>query len=349
VGNGSDVETFYINASTNSMNSLENFPFRVGESFKWVDVSTFEVSASGNITREDISSASGVSGGHFVIEELEQTVGTGSNQKVKVTVASGSLSGSDLSANSVMWSTACEYTTDLVASYTLSNLELVVQQLDMPDGYKSSLMRSMKSGGTMMYDFLSYTNYRFSTLASESVINLRLPLQNSRAKSILCIPTDATTRSLPANTGAVDTYFQFEDEVVEGSALWSDRVGLEGCVDFLQNYQFLYDNRLQPNRKVEMAKTGDKVSISQQGLIELEKGLAMADIDVRSFRKYNRNFVIGRALALGDGVYDTRGKDFNLQLEYTGSVPQQVNKLWNCYCAHIRGLQISGENISVML
>ena len=349
VGNGSDVETFYINASTNSMNSLENFPFRVGESFKWVDVSTFEVSASGNITREDISSASGVSGGHFVIEELEQTVGTGSNQKVKVTVASGSLSGSDLSANSVMWSTACEYTTDLVASYTLSNLELVVQQLDMPDGYKSSLMRSMKSGGTMMYDFLSYTNYRFSTLASESVINLRLPLQNSRAKSILCVPTDATTRSLPANTGAVDTYFQFEDEVVEGSALWSDRVGLEGCVDFLQNYQFLYDNRLQPNRKVEMAKTGDKVSISQQGLIELEKGLAMADIDVRSFRKYNRNFVIGRALALGDGVYDTRGKDFNLQLEYTGSVPQQVNKLWNCYCAHIRGLQISGENISVML
>ena len=108
-------------------------------------------------------------------------------------------------------------------------------------------------------------------------------------------------------------------------------------------------NRLQPNRKVEMANTGEKVSISQQGLIELEKALAMADIDVRSFRKYNRNFLIGRALALGEGVYDTRGKDFNLQLEYTGSVPQQVNKLWNCYCAHIRGLQISGENINVVL
>jgi hypothetical protein len=208
----------------------------------------------------------------------------------------------------------------------------------MPQGYKASMMKSMKSGGTMMYDFLSYSNYRFSTLASESVINLRLPLQNSRAKSILCVPTDATTRSLQANTGAVNTYYQCQDARSAGqSALFSDRVGLEGCVDFLQSYQFLYNNSLAPNRKVDVSKTGDKTSISQQGLIELEKALAQAGIEVKSFRKFNKNFVVGRALTLGkESVYDTRGKDFNLQLE-------------NCYCAHVRGLQISGENIEVVL
>jgi len=74
----------------------------------------------------------------------------------------------------------------------------------------------------------------------------------------------------------------------------------------------------------------------------------MGGLEPRSFRKYNRNFVIGRALSLGDGVYDTRGKDFSLQLEYNGEA-QKVNKLWCCYCAHIRGLQISGQNISVNL
>ena len=111
----------------------------------------------------------------------------------------------------------------------------------------------------------------------------------------------------------------------------------------------MYDNKLQPNRKVEVAKTGGKTAISQQVLIEVEKSLAQAGIEVKSFRKYNKNFVVGRALSLGDGIYDTRGKDFSLQLEYTGTTGQQVNKLWNCYCAHIRGLQISGETVQVVL
>ena len=88
---------------------------------------------------------------------------------------------------------------------------------------------------------------------------------------------------------------------------------MQPIADFIQGYQFLYDNKLQPNRKVDVSKTGDKNAISQQGLIELEKALAMGGIEPRSFKRWNKNFVIGRALSLGDGVYDTRGKDFNLQ------------------------------------
>ena len=76
----------------------------------------------------------------------------------------------------------------------------------------------------------------------------------------------------------------------------------------------------------------------------------MGGLEVRSFRKFNRNYLVGRALSLGkSAVYDTRGKDFNLQLEYNGANTQQVNKLWNCYCAHIRGLRISGSDVDVML
>lgn len=350
---GDNVSQIFIDPSRNSMNSLENFPFRVGESFKLVDSRTLAISNAGVIDTEDIGSASGVAGGSFIITGLEETVGTGANTKVKVSFASGSLSGSDVDGDFVMFSTACEHTTDLVANYELSNLELIVQKLDMPVDYKSSLLNSMKSGGTMVYDFLSYTNYRFSTLKSESVINLRLPLQNSRGKAIWCIPTDAETRTLPANTGAVSTYFQCQESdggaVDSATATFSDRVGLEGCADFCQNYQWLYDNKLQPNRKVEVQKTCDKVSISQQHLVELEKALAMGGLECRSFRKFNRNFIIGRALALGDGSYDTRSKDFSLQLEYTGATTQKVNKLWNCYCCHIRGLQISGDRVQVVI
>ena len=348
---GDSLTHFYVNPAKNSMNSMENFPFRIGERFKFVDLETFAVSDTGGIT-QDITSASdsGAASPDFIITGLHQETGAGTTQKVKVSVSSTSLSGSDIAQNSVMFSTEATQS-GFDATYTLSNIELICQKLDMPTGYKSSLMNSMKSGGVMTYDFLDYTNYRFSTLSSESIINLRLPLQNSRAKAIWCVPTDASTISLGHNAAAHNTYYQMKDgSLGGGTALFSDRVSLEGCADFIQNYQFMYDNKLQPNRKVDVSKTGDKTAISQEGLIELEKALSMGGLEVRSFRKFNRNFVVGRALSLGkSGVYDTRGKDFNLQLEYNGANAQQVNKLWNCYCAHIRGLRISGSDVDVLL
>ena len=341
------ITEFYVSPSVNSVDRVSHFPFRVGETFKFVDYVDATVTDDALVADE----ITDVAGASFVITGITQDTGAGTSQKVKVSITAGAVTGADLDETYVMVSTSTQSGT-FAPKYTLSNLELVVQQLQMPDGYKSSLMNSMKSGGTMVYDFLSYTNYKFSTLSSENVINLRLPLQNSRAKALWCVPTDATNRTA-GNVASGEpvtnpNYFQYVENELGYTALFSDKAGLEGCVDYLSNYQFLYDNKLQPNRKVDCSVTGKKSGISQQPLIELEKALAMGGLEPRSFRKYNRNFVIGRALSLGDGVYDTRGKDFSLQLEYNGE-DQKVNKLWCCYCAHIRGLQISGQNISVNL
>lgn len=344
---GSELSVFFCDPVLNGGNDLETFPFEVGETFNLVNKVDYAVTNRGVVT----ATRAGVGAG-WRISELEMTTGSGSDVKVKVTTEPGVNLTKDINGDFVMVSTATHSSNAFKPSYTLSNLELVIQKLEMPDGYKSSLMSSMKSGGKMVYDFMSYTNYRFSTLASETLINLRLPLQNSRAKAIWCIPTSAQTQSISDRVSATGTYFQTQDAIQGGGcSLFSDKTGLEGCVDFLQKYQFLYDNKLQPNRKVDVSKTGNKASISQEGLVELEKALAMGGVEPRSFRKWNRNFVVGRALSLGDGVYDTRGKDFNLQLEYTGSgdTAPQINKLWNCFCAHIRGLQISGENTTVVL
>ena len=356
LADGATLTEFYVDFRNNSQFKTENFPFRVGEEFIFVDKESITVDGSDVITSDAVTDVAGAS---FVITGITVDAGAGTTNKIKVSVTSATTTGGgeDLTNNHVMVSKSA-LTGTFAPTYTLSNLELVVQQLSMPDGYKSSLMNSMKSGGTMVYDFLSYSNYKFSTLKTENVINLRLPLQNSRAKAILCVPTDSSTRSAGniasayggatgATTGPTN-YFQYVENARGETMLFSDRASLEGCVDYLSNYQFLYDNKLQPNRKVDCTKTGDKTGISQQPLVELEKALAMAGIEPRSFRKYNKNFVVGRALSLGDGVYDTRTKDFSLQLEYNGS-DQTVNKLWMCYCAHIRGLQISGQNVVVNL
>jgi hypothetical protein len=75
----------------------------------------------------------------------------------------------------------------------------------------------------------------------------------------------------------------------------------------------------------------------------------MAGIKPHSMLNFQKNFVIGRALSLQDGVYDTRGKDFQLQVEYQETAPPAYNKLWNVWCSHVRRIVISGNSIQVVV
>ena len=145
---------------------------------------------------------------------------------------------------------------------------------------------------------------------------------------------------------ASDTYIEYDDSLDFRTR--SSRNGLVGICDELTDYQFIYDGRINPSRRVDTSKIASKTSISQQWCIEAEKALAMSDIEPLSFMKFRSNFFIGRALALGkNSVYDTRGKDFNLQVEYTGTA-QTKPKLWNNYVSHIRRLEIKNGGLSVM-
>jgi len=74
----------------------------------------------------------------------------------------------------------------------------------------------------------------------------------------------------------------------------------------------------------------------------------MADIEPLSFMAFQENFFVGRALTLGkNAVYDARGKDFTLQVEYTGDA-QAKPKLWNNYVAHLRRLEIKNGGLALM-
>ena len=219
----------------------------------------------------------------------------------------------------------------------------------VPPAYESSMMSKMREGGSMSYDFMSVTNYRFSQLASDRVANIRIPIDNSRCKSILCVPTDATIytgREALMGDDTNATYKVFHNDTRD-FRFHSGRSGMVGIADHISNYVFMYDGRLQPSRSVSASKTGNKVSISHQALIELDKALTSAGINTHSMRKYNENFVIGRALALGSGVYDARNKDFNLQVNYQETNAPSKAKLWKNYVTHIRRLVIKGDTIMV--
>lgn len=229
-------------------------------------------------------------------------------------------------------------------------------------------MKSMlKSGGAMNYDFTSFTNYKYSQLASDRVVNIRLPIQASRCKSILAIPTDSSVYSTADAVNASGTYLINKINSDCGRVIGgvnygenrSNRSGLTGIADNATEYQFVYDGKLNPSRKVPVARisigtnpaggaTSDGArAINQQWLIECEKALYMAGIEPLSFRAYQENFFIGRALSLQNGVYDARGRDFNLQVEYTDTLAPTKNHLWMCFVAHIRRIVVRGEQISI--
>jgi hypothetical protein len=342
---GSDANIFYV-ARDNHNIGINNFPFVVGEAIKFVNDTTLNLSYNNAsnmvIDQIEFEGASDDNKGLLKITLDDTYTNNGSSV---FPLGSGSGSSYLYSANFDNGSAVGGKTYN--PTFTVSNVELIVQKLDMPDGYKKQMNQMMKEGGSMVYDFLSYTNYRQTILASDTVANINLPLNFSRAKSILCVPTDSTVRTTGEVLSCEGAYvYNTESPDIEDNH--NTRGGLVGIWDNLQNYQFNYNNRLQPSRKISCAKISARDSIDQQPIVELEKALVQAGIQPRSFRAFQRNCVIGRALALQDGVYDCRGKSFSLQVEYNGTAPQ-FPKLWNNYVFHLRRLNINADGISVDL
>ena len=346
--------TFFFTRD-NNQTSVQTCPFVVGER---INMATHTL-ATGAITKEMLGTDP------VEILRIEQiTGGAGTplgTTKTKITTtaatvaaAAGAGINSNASDKSWFYSVPFGEGTDIVTTasdYTVSNVQMIVAQIQVPDGYEQSMIGMMKEGGTINYDYRSFTNYRYSQLKGDNYANIRLPLIESRATSILCIPTDASNYKIGEILAASGTYqYNVPETTVEQShAERSCRPAITGIVDQLQSYQLIYDGKLNPSRRVDTSKISARNSISQQWLIEAEKSLAMADIEPLSFLQFQENFFIGRALALGkNAVYDARGKDFNLQVDYS-SGGQEKDKLWQNFVAHIRRLEIKNGGVQVMV
>jgi len=350
-GGGTSVAAteIFLAKDNTQMTKVEHCPFCVGERIGFAKVDTAAAELDDTVVDVEPTDT-------FVIDEI---VIDATYVKLVMKGTGGKLlaTADDVTSNNfIVFSTSvgADYS---AFDYTVSNVELVLQQLEMPQGYKSKMMSMMKEGGSMNYDFLSFTNYKYSQLQSDRVANIRLPLNMSRAKAILSVPTDATvyipyqaiSGGLPS---AAKTYITFEEATAVSTSdkfECSDKSGINGIVDYLTNYQFFYDGKLNPSRRVDTSKTSSQVSISQQPLIELEKALSMSNITPFSFREFNTNFVIGRALSLHNGCYNAVGKDFNLQLEYNESTAPTKNKLWCNFVSHLRRIEFRGDGISLQV
>ena len=360
----SKITTVFLQKA-NNQSTIENCPFCVGE-----EISFKSLQPSGSDTAALLDSDTAANTGAVITNiEFDTSVASGNNQGglIKLTLSGTVENKSNASVtnagNFVAYSRAVQRSTAFEPTLKIDNVELLVQQVMMPAGYTQKMNSMLKAGGSLRYDFMSYTNYKYSQQASDRVANIRLPLVESRAKSILAIPTDATVYSAKDAIAGVTTYQinnVYNDCGAEadwtanralGGKNRSTRSGLVGITDQATNYQFIYNGKLNPSRKVPLNRVSVNSSgnqaLNQQWVIEAEKSLYMAGIDPLSFLKFQDNFFIGRALSLQNGIYDARGRDFNLQIEYTNTLPPTQPKLWNCFCAHLRSIVVKGDAISV--
>ena len=358
---GSDQTHFYIQRKNGNI-SLDTCPFFVGDTLAFAKGGSASAAApfdsrvqkSGSATTDILK---------VVVTSVtyDTSVGTtnASGGLVKIGFATTTNAWyADITQAYSVYSCGVDEATSFNPTCSVDNVELIVQQVEMPPGYTAKMNQMLQAGGSMVYDFLSYTNYKYSQLASDRVVNIRLPIQNSRCKSVLAIPTDATPYTAKQSIFSGDTY-QVNNLVrdcggagVDGyTQNRSTRSGLVGIADHASNYQFIYDGKLNPNRKVPLGRvsvnTGNEAPLNQQLFIENEKALRMANIDPLSYEKYQENFFIGRAFSLASGVYDARGKDFNLQVEYQETTAPTKAKLWNCWVAHLRRIVVRGDSIAV--
>lgn len=333
IANGDTIAKIHL-ATDNSQNSPEQCPFCVGERVAIVSSNN----ASLLTTDKDL-----------VISQINSNA---SGTEITFDPADAVSSSADtFSANSGHYVVSMAATdkdgavnANYKPSYVLSNVELVVQEVDMGSGFENDMLRGMKEKGVIVQDILSCQNYKYSSQAGEVALNIRLPLNNARGKAIVSQPCDSSVYTDSARVSCTGTYDVGGDNA--DKTMNQSCAGLRGMSDFITNYQFLYDGRLQPSRPVRCSKTSSKVSIDQQPLIETTKALVQSDISAKSLHAFNSNWLVSRALALNSGVYDTRNKDFNIQVNYEGTTPTK-NKLWNNFVFHLRRINIRGDSIAV--
>ena len=344
------TDTFYVTADNNidGTDRVDKFPFVVGESFLFClkdnngSATTFTLPA---VISEINLSATG-NGGAGLLEV--KTVDTFNNSGVIVT-----------SGDWVMYSTAVADAASYDASYEVSSVSLVVSQVELDPNYERGMIQKVREGKAIEFDIMSLTNYKHSILPSDRQTTFQIFAQNSRAKSLLVVPTDSTVYTSSQLISGSGTY------VIQGSShvsaslatktpqdvcLTSTRSSLTGICDQLSSVQYQINGKRVPSREISTRKIATTESLDAFHIYELEKTLDNSGIAPRSFRSYLENFCFGRGFSAGGqgGVMDLRDKDLAVILRYQTSVAPVKGKLFQSYVFHVKRLVIRDGTVDVV-
>ncbi len=348
--NSAAAQTIYI-ADDNGVEGAERvarFPFVIGETISFCrdDNNGSGATLSAVATISEINSSAAADGGNGLLE-------------VKFTSSITNNTGVAIDSNYVLYSTAVADQSSYDASYTVSNVNLIVSQIHLDPSYEQGMISKVRDGKAIEFDIESLTNYKHSILASDRQTTFQIFAQNSRARSLLVVPTDSSVYTSAQQISGSGTYvitgtnYSNACETTKNTddtCLASNRSQYTGVVDELSSIQYTIDGMRVPSREISTRKIATKNSLDAFHLFELEKTLDAAGIPPKSFTEFMNNFCFGRSFGGGSqkGVMDLRGKDLAVVLKYQTATQPSVGKLFNSYVAHIRRLVLRDGGVDVV-
>lgn len=206
-------------------------------------------------------------------------------------------------------------------NYELSNIEMLVLQVQPPEQYVSAMMSQVNSSNGLTLDFRSWTLYRFNLNTINGLTNQLIPANQKRAYSILSVPLDITTQTQLTNSSLV------------------------GVPDNAQNYQYVFRGNLIPDRPVKTERFSLATAHPNAlALVETEKALVNANYGVRNLLNSQDRFLIARAFSKYNQIFDLSAGDLALRVEYEGATKE---KLYEHFVQYIRRINIGSNGVVV--
>tara|TARA_R110002126_G_scaffold67082_1_gene170273 strand:+ start:1341 stop:3008 length:1668 start_codon:yes stop_codon:yes gene_type:complete len=208
-------------------------------------------------------------------------------------------------------------------SYELSDIEMLVLQVQPPEGYVSAMMGQVNSSSGLSIDFRSWTLYRFNLNTINGLTNQLIPANQQRAYSILSVPLAINNQNvLDANASS-----------------------LVGVADNAQNYQYVFRGNLIPDRPVKTERFSQLIPTPNAlALVETEKALVNCNYGVRNLQNSQNRFLVARAFSKYNQVFDLSAGDLALRVEYEGATDE---KLYEHFVQYIRRITIGANGTQV--
>ena len=315
LASGSSYSSIFTYAENNN-GVVADCPFCVGE------LLGIRTAANTSVTIGKITAIETAAGGAY---EISFTAAT----------ADGEFTGTTIAHNSSLVSNGFHDNDTIITTfdYTVSDVEIILKKCSVEKDMENAMARALMEKGSIIYPFGAYMNYQKTINKEELQPTMDILLQNKLGKSILHQPTTDSTNTISCLTN-------FINETTSYFRLCGDR-------QRMGDYSVFMGGRQNPDRAIETRKTTNTKGHNQRALSQLTQALSQADIPAINFLYAKSNFIVGKPFTIGDAVHDLSNNDY--QVKFTYDVSSTTNKNFNNFVYSIRNLEISNENIDIVL
>ena len=208
------------------------------------------------------------------------------------------------------------------ADYSLTDLQMVVTQVQPSDAYVSRIEKSV-AAGTLAIDYRTSTQYRVNLASTVGLTSQLIPADQRRAYSVYSVPT-AQGASQDATASS------FHDAATNEA-----------------NYQYTHRGTLIPDRVVSLRRLSQEpVRVEPLHLMEVEAAIRNTGQNVLRLTPCRHQFMLARAFSRHGQVYDLADGSLTLRVEYKvdGDDEPVVYSHW---VNHLRTLIIGAAGAAV--